>query len=57
MSVSSLLADLGYDIGRLDGEMNNIELTIERFDPLANPRGMAISYTCGQYTDVHAASL
>lgn len=58
MSVASLLADLGYDASRIDGEMNNIELSIERFDPWANRRNLPVTYICGgfQYSSGHAAS-
>ncbi len=46
MSVSSLLADLGYDAGRINGEMNNIELSIESFDPWAGRQNLAVTTLC-----------
>ncbi len=58
MSVSSLLADLGYDTGSIEGEMGNIELSIERFDPWSNRQNLPVTYICGgfQYSGVRAAS-
>lgn len=58
MSVASLLADLGYDAGRINGEMNNIELSIDNFDPWSNRQNLAVTTLCNcvQYPDVRAAS-
>ncbi len=54
--VARLLADLGYDSGRIAEEMRRVDLVIDNFDPWRNRPGMAITTTCGVALGIQSAA-